>query len=143
MSHDDLLHNDDLRYRLLADARPASKSHQPSMPRRRWTAGTAGMASPQSRERASATCCEPTTLPPFVATARQNELAAAWRDPAARVVVADGAYRSGKTQGAARLIVEEALTRPGLYLVARQGSGDARPCVWARRCVWRVPGRRC
>jgi PBSX family phage terminase large subunit len=56
---------------------------------------------------------------PFVATARQNELAAAWRDPVSRVVLADGAIRSGKTGAAARLLLETAVEQPSVYLVSR------------------------
>jgi PBSX family phage terminase large subunit len=56
---------------------------------------------------------------PFVATERQNELADAWHDPAFRVVLADGAIRSGKTGGAARLMLETAVEEPSVYLVGR------------------------
>jgi phage terminase large subunit len=56
---------------------------------------------------------------PFTATDKQNELAAAWRDPAFRVVLADGAIRSGKTGGAALLLLETAVEQPSTYLVSR------------------------
>jgi PBSX family phage terminase large subunit len=56
---------------------------------------------------------------PFTATAKQNELAAAWRDPRFRVVLADGAIRSGKTGGAARLLLETAVEHPSVYMVSR------------------------
>jgi len=56
---------------------------------------------------------------PFRATPRQNDLAKAWHDPAVTRLLASGAIRSGKTQAAARLLVETALTQPSLYLVAR------------------------
>jgi PBSX family phage terminase large subunit len=56
---------------------------------------------------------------PFTATDKQNELAAAWRDPAFRVVLADGAIRSGKTGGAALLLLETAIEQPSTYLVSR------------------------
>lgn len=58
-------------------------------------------------------------LAPFTATPRQNEVAAAWRDPDVGVVVADGAIRSGKTQAGGRLFLETAVARPATYLVAR------------------------
>ena len=57
--------------------------------------------------------------PPFVATPKQLELARAWHDPDARVVLIGGAIRSGKTQAAGRLLVETALEQPSTYLVAR------------------------
>lgn len=57
--------------------------------------------------------------PPFVATAKQDEAAAAWADPACRQLLLSGAIRSGKTQAAGRLLVEEAVTYPATYLVAR------------------------
>lgn len=57
--------------------------------------------------------------PPFMATPRQQELAAAWRDPAAKIVTAGRAIRSGKTQGAGRLFFETAITHPSTYLVSR------------------------
>ena len=41
-------------------------------------------------------------------------------DPAARVVVLDGAIRSGKTQVAARILNEWAVEMPATYLVARR-----------------------
>jgi PBSX family phage terminase large subunit len=58
-------------------------------------------------------------LAPFTATVRQDEVAAAWRDPSVGVVVADGAIRSGKTQAAGRLFLETAVAQPSTYLVAR------------------------
>lgn len=57
--------------------------------------------------------------PPFRANAKQQALAEAWHDPGTRVVLIAGAIRTGKTQGAGRLIVETALQHPALYLVAR------------------------
>jgi PBSX family phage terminase large subunit len=56
---------------------------------------------------------------PFTATAKQNAAARAWHDPDSRVVVLDGAIRSGKTQAGGRLFLETALERPATYLVAR------------------------
>jgi len=56
---------------------------------------------------------------PFAANAKQNELAEAWHDPASRVVLADGAIRSGKTAAAARLLLETAVEHPSVYLVSR------------------------
>jgi integrase len=58
-------------------------------------------------------------LAPFTATAKQNDVAAAWADPTVGVVVADGAIRSGKTQAAGRLFLETAVAYPATYLVAR------------------------
>jgi phage terminase large subunit len=58
---------------------------------------------------------------PFGATRRQLDLAKAWKDPSVRRLLAHGAVRSGKTQAAARLLVEAAMEFPGTqYLVARQ-----------------------
>lgn len=57
--------------------------------------------------------------PPFTATAKQRELACHWNDPAVTQVLIGGAIRSGKTQAAARLIVESAVEIPTTYLVAR------------------------
>ena len=63
---------------------------------------------------------KPTQLaPPFQATPKQLELAAAWHDPAVRVVTIGGAIRSGKTQAAGRLLVETAIEQPSVYLVSR------------------------
>jgi PBSX family phage terminase large subunit len=58
---------------------------------------------------------------PFLATEKQLEVARAWfsEEPKYRVVLFGGAIRSGKTQSAARLLVETALETPGTYLVAR------------------------
>jgi PBSX family phage terminase large subunit len=56
---------------------------------------------------------------PFIATPRQNELAARWHDDALRVVVASGAIRSGKTGAGARLLLETAIETPSTYLVCR------------------------
>lgn len=56
---------------------------------------------------------------PFVATPKQQELADAWHDPDVPVVVAAGAIRSGKSQAAARLIVETAAVMPSTYVVCR------------------------
>jgi hypothetical protein len=56
---------------------------------------------------------------PFAANARQNELAEAWHDPRFRIVLADGAIRSGKTAAAARLLLETAVEHPSVYLVSR------------------------
>jgi PBSX family phage terminase large subunit len=56
---------------------------------------------------------------PFAATPKQAELARRWRDPAARVVCVGGAIRSGKSQAAARLLVETAVERPSTYLICR------------------------
>jgi PBSX family phage terminase large subunit len=61
----------------------------------------------------------PPIAAPFTATARQNELAAAWHDESVRVVLADGAIRSGKTGAAARLLLETAAREPSMYLVCR------------------------
>jgi hypothetical protein len=58
--------------------------------------------------------------PPFVASPRQNELAAAWADPRCRRLLAYGAVRSGKTQAACRLLVETALRYPCKYFVGRK-----------------------
>lgn len=57
---------------------------------------------------------------PFTATTRQNDLARAWTDPLVTRLLASGAIRSGKTQAAARLLVESALRFPSQYLVSRQ-----------------------
>jgi hypothetical protein len=56
---------------------------------------------------------------PFRATRKQLELARQWRDPAVRVVCVGGAIRSGKSQAAARLLVETAVERPSTYLICR------------------------
>jgi PBSX family phage terminase large subunit len=56
---------------------------------------------------------------PFEPNDRQLEAARACLDPGARVVVLDGSIRSGKTQGAGRLLVEMAIERPAVYLVGR------------------------
>jgi PBSX family phage terminase large subunit len=55
----------------------------------------------------------------FEPTMRQLEAARACLDESARVVVLDGAIRSGKTQAAARLLLEWAIEKPATYLVAR------------------------
>lgn len=55
----------------------------------------------------------------FEPTARQLDGARAALDPDARVVVLDGAIRSGKTQAAARILLEYAVEQPATYLVAR------------------------
>jgi hypothetical protein len=55
----------------------------------------------------------------FEPTARQLDAARACLDPAVRVVVLDGAIRSGKTQAAARILLEWAVEQPATYLVAR------------------------
>jgi PBSX family phage terminase large subunit len=55
----------------------------------------------------------------FEPTVRQLDAARACLDPAARVVVLDGAIRSGKTQAAARILLEWAVEQPATYLVAR------------------------
>jgi PBSX family phage terminase large subunit len=60
-----------------------------------------------------------TVLGAFEPTERQLDAARAWVDPASRVVVLDGAIRSGKTQCAARLLLESAVEQPATYLVAR------------------------
>jgi hypothetical protein len=57
--------------------------------------------------------------PPFTATGKQAELARQWRDPSVRVVCVGGAIRSGKSQAAARLLVESAVKRPSTYLICR------------------------
>lgn len=57
--------------------------------------------------------------PPFRANPKQADLSRAWADPAARMVLISGAIRTGKTQGAGRLLVETAIKHPALYLVAR------------------------
>jgi hypothetical protein len=56
---------------------------------------------------------------PFQATAKQLEFARHWRDPACRIVLIGGAIRSGKTQAAGRMLVENAVEQPSTYLVAR------------------------
>lgn len=56
---------------------------------------------------------------PFEPTAKQLEAATACLDPDARIIALDGAYRSGKTQVAGRLLVEWAIEQPAVYLVAR------------------------
>jgi PBSX family phage terminase large subunit len=56
---------------------------------------------------------------PFRATLKQRELAKHWKDPDVKTVLIGGAIRSGKTQAAARLIVETAIEQPAVYLVAR------------------------
>jgi PBSX family phage terminase large subunit len=58
-------------------------------------------------------------LPGFEPTAKQLAAARACLDPGARVVVLDGAIRSGKTQAAARILLEWAVEQPATYLVAR------------------------
>ena len=55
----------------------------------------------------------------FSPNPRQLEAARACLDPAARVVVLDGAIRSGKTQVAARILLEQAVEHPATYLVGR------------------------
>ena len=55
----------------------------------------------------------------FDPTPKQLEVARACLDPSVRVVVLDGAIRSGKTQAAARILLEWALERPATYLVSR------------------------
>jgi phage terminase large subunit len=50
---------------------------------------------------------------------RQREAARAALDSGGRVIVCDGAIRSGKTQIAARILLEWAVERPAVYLVAR------------------------
>jgi adenine/guanine phosphoribosyltransferase-like PRPP-binding protein len=55
----------------------------------------------------------------FEPNPRQVVAARAAVDPAARVVVLDGAIRSGKTQAAARVLLEWAVEMPAVYLVAR------------------------
>src|SRR5262249_10476293 len=62
---------------------------------------------------------ETAILGSFEPTERQLEAARACLDPGSRVVVMDGAIRSGKTQAAARILLEWALERPATYLVAR------------------------
>jgi hypothetical protein len=56
---------------------------------------------------------------PFRATLKQRELAKHWKDPDVKVELIGGAIRSGKTQAAARLIVETTIEQPAVYLVAR------------------------
>jgi PBSX family phage terminase large subunit len=58
-------------------------------------------------------------LAAFEPTARQLEAARACLDPSVRVVVLDGAIRSGKTQAGARILLEWAVEQPATYLVAR------------------------
>jgi hypothetical protein len=67
---------------------------------------------------------------PFVCTERQQELADAWYGPAKEVLAA-GAVRSGKTQAAARLLVEDALSRPCVYVVARMTYQELRDSTQA------------
>jgi PBSX family phage terminase large subunit len=55
----------------------------------------------------------------FEPTVRQLDAARTCLDPAVRVVVLDGAIRSGKTQAAARILLEWAVEQPATYLVAR------------------------
>jgi hypothetical protein len=55
----------------------------------------------------------------FEPTVRQLDAARICLDPAVRVVVLDGAIRSGKTQAAARILLEWAVEQPATYLVAR------------------------
>jgi phage terminase large subunit len=62
---------------------------------------------------------EARVLAPFTATGKQAELARHWHDPHARIVTIAGAIRSGKSQGAARLLVETAVEHPSVYLIAR------------------------
>lgn len=66
--------------------------------------------------------------PVFTASEKQDKLADAWfgeddskpvYENGIRVVLGGGAIRSGKTQGAARVLVETALEVPGTYLVSR------------------------
>jgi PBSX family phage terminase large subunit len=52
-------------------------------------------------------------------TERQLDVARACLDPAVRVVVLDGAIRSGKTQAAARILLEWAVEQRATYLVGR------------------------
>lgn len=56
---------------------------------------------------------------PFEPTEKQLELAQATLLSDVRVIAADGAYRSAKTQGGGRVLVDWALTQPSVYLVAR------------------------
>lgn len=55
----------------------------------------------------------------FEPNAKQLDAARACLDPKARVIVLDGAIRSGKTQAAGRLLVEMAVEQPAVYLVGR------------------------
>jgi hypothetical protein len=55
----------------------------------------------------------------FDPNARQLDMARACLDLGARVVVADGAIRSGKSQAAARILVEWAMQMPATYLIGR------------------------
>jgi PBSX family phage terminase large subunit len=55
----------------------------------------------------------------FEPTAKQLQVARACLDPSVRAVVLDGAIRSGKTQAAARILLEWAVAQPATYLVAR------------------------
>jgi PBSX family phage terminase large subunit len=55
----------------------------------------------------------------FEPNPRQLDAARAAVDPATRVVVLDGAIRSGKSQAAARILLEWAVEQPATYLVAR------------------------
>ena len=78
---------------------------------------------------------------------RQLDAARACLDPTARVVVLDGAIRSGKTQAAARLLVEFAVAGPATYLVGRATYriGEAERAVRTHGCRARWPlgeGRR-
>jgi phage terminase large subunit len=55
----------------------------------------------------------------FEPNPRQLDAAKACLDPDARVIVLDGAIRSGKTQAAARILLERTVEQPATYLVAR------------------------
>lgn len=55
----------------------------------------------------------------FEPNPKQLDAAMAALDPDCRVVVLDGAIRSGKTQIGARILVEWCVKRPALYLVGR------------------------
>jgi PBSX family phage terminase large subunit len=61
----------------------------------------------------------PRVIGGFAPNERQLEAARAAIDPEARVVLLDGAIRSGKSQAAARILLEWAVAQPATYLVAR------------------------
>lgn len=73
--------------------------------------------------------------PPFMATAKQDAAAVAWADPACRQLLLSGAIRSGKTQAAGRLLVEEAVSFPATYLVARLTYRELEDSTKRRYCT--------
>lgn len=66
---------------------------------------------------------------PFVPNPRQFEAGTVWSAPETNLLLLDGAIRSGKTQAAARLICEDAITKPCQYLIARATYRELRDTI--------------